>query len=193
MPAFVQGLERGAMSTNPYDDQRSAPGVHLGTEQRPSDFPKPANPQARRNFLLLLVLTILLGILPAGALIYWGYFAPLTATCNWQMYLPGAICDYSGVNLNYSSAQLLSYEMFRQSVDRVIGPIWALLTLRFAVRGLGMQVVQNAPGRPIANDWSWAQPADQATYVRNRILSALTVAGVVICVLGVMVLLLQAP
>jgi hypothetical protein len=175
------------MSTNPHDDQRSAQRVHLGTEQRPPDGPKPANPQARRNFLLLLMLTILVGILPAGALIYWGYFAPLTASCNWQQYLPGAICDYSGVNFNYS------YEMFRQSVDRVIGPIWVLLTLRFAVRGLGMQVVQNAPGRPIANDWSWAQPADQATYVRNRILSALTVAGVVICVLGVMVLLLQAP
>ena len=178
------------MSTHPSDDTRSAHGVRLGTERRHSDDPKPANPQGRRNFLLLLMLTMLFGVLPAGALIYWGYFAPLTAACNWQRYLPGAICDYSGVNFNYSSAQLLSYEMFRQSVDRVIGPIWVLLTLRFAVRGLRMQAVENAPGRPVANDWSWAQPADHSTYRRNRVLSSLTVAGMIICVAGVLVLLL---
>lgn len=65
--------------------------------------------------------------------------------------------------------------------------VWAQLAVRFVERGLRMQAVENASGRPIAGNW--AQRADRGTYVRNRILSALTLAGMLICVAGVVVLL----
>lgn len=182
------------MSMNPTDDTRSAQGARLATDQRPPEGPRPANPQARFNFLLLLAVASLIGVLPAAGLLYSGYLASPGDACNTIFLFPGQVCDYTSLSgTSISAAQALSMEQWAQWIDRLIGVVWALLTIRYTVRAIRMQAVQNAPGRPIANDFSWLRPADQATYTRNRIVSFLSRAGIVICVVGVMLLLLLNP
>lgn len=174
------------MHANPHDDDQSTRGVRTGTAQRPPEEPRPANPQARRNLLLLLALTVLLGAIPAGALIYWGYFASLSDPCYAYLF-PGQICDFTSHGfVQYTYAQAVGFEMFQQWVDRVVGVVWALLTVRYALHVLRMQAIENAPGRPPATDNA---PGDRGAYLRSRWLSRLSIAGIIICVVGVLILL----
>lgn len=182
------------MSTNPSDGTHPTQGARLATDQRPPDGPRPANPQARFNFLLLLAVAFLIGVLPAAGLIYSGYFASPGDACGTIFLIPGQVCDYTSLSgTSISSAQAMSMELWAQWIDRIIGVVWALLTIRYTVRAIRMQAVQNAPGRPIADGSSWLRPGDQATYARDRIISFLSRAGIVICVAGVMLLLLLNP
>ncbi|HEX9412279.1 MAG TPA: hypothetical protein VF916_02145 [Ktedonobacterales bacterium] len=172
------------MGTHPGGDSSRRYRQSISAPPKP-DKPAPANPQARFHRVLLIFHVLLLGVLPVATLIFLGYFAPPTVTCNGKPMGPGGVCTYHGHNYTY--AQGLSVIMFDQWVARVVSIVWALVTVRFAILTLRSQAIENARGVLTVGDWP--RPADRGTARRNRALSTLTTVGIIICVLGVLVLL----
>jgi hypothetical protein len=186
------------MSWNPYDYNRGAPGVRIGTQRRSPNDPDSGNPQGTRGVILWLLLIFLIGVLPAGALIYWGYFVPLMTWCSSHPLIAGELCDFTSglVHHHYDYSQAFADELFKQWVERVIGIVWALLTLRYVV----VRLRQNAAVESFSADEPGASlgappasPDRSGAYVRDRILSTLNTLGMVVCGLGVLALILVPP
>lgn len=167
------------------------------TERSPDD-PQQGSSQGVRGFVAWLFVIALAGVLPAAVLIYWGYIAPLTPTCQSVPMVHGQICDLPVVPgslatpQSYTYAQAVTYEMFRQWVDRVIGPVWALVTLSFIVARVRQRAFERAPDQPPQAPVS-STPSGGTTYRRGRLLGALRTVGIVICALGVLALLFVHP
>jgi hypothetical protein len=181
------------MSWNPYDYNRGAPGVRIGTQRRSPNDPDSGNPQGARGVILWLLLIFLIGVLPAGALIYWGYFTPFVVTCGAQPLYHGQVCDYNlfDVNYQYTYAQAIINETWRQWIERVIGVVWALLTVRFVAGRLRRNATEQAPAAPEPGS---GVPSDASrAYRRGRLVSALTTIGIVLCALGVVALAFIPP
>lgn len=188
-------MNYGSYQNRPIDP-RHILGLGNRQEKRSPDDPDQGNPQGARGFILWLLLIVLLGVLPAAALIYWGYIVPLTPTCDATPMVPGQICDYTAtgyavaIHHHFTYAQALTYETFRQWVDRVLSLVWVLLTLGFIVP----RMRQSAAERDSAMPTPGATPGGGgAAYRRGRMASTLRAIGFVICALGVLALLLVPP
>jgi hypothetical protein len=171
---------------------------YVDARRRGRDDSDQSSPEGQRAFALWLLAIFLIGVLPAGALIYWGYFVPLMTWCSSHPLIAGELCDFTSglVHHHYDYSQAFADELFKQWVERVIGIVWVLLTLRYVV----VRLRQNAAVESFSADEPGASlgappasPDRSGAYVRDRILSTLNSLGMVVCGLGVLALILVPP